>query len=122
MVKKLLKKLLMYEDIVYCWLKINIKKIVRFIVLSIVAVFLTRLPYLNLFISKWIVFYFLTVLILLIFKVSIKKVVLLCIVLVLFALVFQWTGEYKIAEAVGNYLFGLFFVVLIKSFLEKKYE
>lgn len=109
------------EDGIYFWFDKHKRKMIRFLVLSLFFVILSKLPYVNLFFSKWLALYLMIVFLLIIFNIETKSIVILGVILVIIALILELMGEHEIGEMVGNYIYGIIPIMIIKTYKENKF-
>lgn len=83
---------------------------------------LSVLPYINLLINNQVTIFIVSVTAFFILNMGIKRPLLVGILLFVPALVFQLFGEPKVAEIIGNFIFGIFFVAAITHIVKYKYS
>ena len=99
------------------WVIQNKYRIVGFIVLSILIVSLSFLPYLNLVLTDKLVIFIEFALFFVIFKISWKLLVYFCVVLFFIAFVLGITGFTTISMILGDYIYGFLIVIAIEYFI-----
>lgn len=117
MIDEILKK---FEKQLYLWIKDRRYKIVTFLVLMSLIIVLSMAPYLNLFIESELVIYFILVLAILVFNISLNKIILVSLLLFFISMVFFLLRDLDTAELIVNYIYGIFLVGIILKILDYK--
>lgn len=107
------------EKVFFDWLVQKKYTIFTLVIFSILLLIFSYLPYINLFMNKLVVVFLLLTATLIIFKVSVKKIVIFILILFLFSLPFVLSRRYEVAETLTNFAYGFLFLAVIKSFFEK---
>lgn len=117
MIDEVLKK---FEKKLYLWIKDRRYKIVTFLVLMSFIIFLSMAPYINLFIESELVIYFIMLLAILVFNISLNKIILVSLFLFFVSMVFFLLRDLDTAELIVNYIYGIFLVGIILKIMGNK--
>lgn len=117
MIDEILKK---FEKKLYLWIKDRRYKIVTFLVLISLIIFLSMAPYINLFIESELVIYFIMLLAILVFNISLNKIILVSLFLFFVSMVFFLLRDLDTAELIVNYIYGIFLVGIILKIMGNK--
>lgn len=110
MVDEILKK---FEKKLYLWIKDRRYKIVTFLVLMSATIFLSMAPYINLFVETELVVYFIMVLAIIVFNISLNRIILVSLLLFFISMVFFLLRDLDTAELIVNYIYGIFLVGIV---------
>lgn len=102
------------EIMFFEWLVLKKYAVFTLVIFSTLLLIFSYLPYINLFIDKFLIVFLLFTAALIIFKVSVKKIVIFILVLFLFSLPLVLLRRYEAAETLINFAYGVLFVVVIK--------
>jgi hypothetical protein len=80
------------------------------------------LPYINLLIDNQVITFIVSITAFFILNIGIKRPLLVGILLFIPTSIFQLVGEVKVAEIIGNFIFGIFFVTAITHIVKYKYS
>lgn len=102
------------EKMFFGWLVQKKYAVFTLIIFSVLLLIFSYLPYINLFMGKVLVVFLSFTAALIIFKVSVKKIVIFILVLFLFSLPLVLLRRYEAAETLINFAYGVLFVAVIK--------
>src|SRR3989344_387447 len=94
------------ESAVLRWIVRSRYKIYTLLVLGFILIMISRLPYLNLFVTKQLLIFLIITLTLIIFRISARKVIFLVLVFLSIAIPFYLLKRFEAAETLGNYAYG----------------
>ena len=80
---------------------------------------ISRLPYLNLFITKQLLIFLVLTLTLVVFRISTRKIILLALAFLVIAIPFFLLKRFEVAESIGNFAYGVLFLGVLKFILDK---
>ena len=107
------------ESAVLRWIVRSRYKIYTLLVLGFILIMISRLPYLNLFITKQLLIFLMLTLALVVFRISAMKVNLLALVFLVIAIPFFLLKRFEVAESIGNFAYGILFLGVLKFILDK---
>ena len=107
------------ESAVLRWIVRSRYKIYTLLVLGFSLIMISRLPYLNLFITKQLLIFLMLTLALVVFRISAMKVNLLALVFLVIAIPFFLLKRFEVAESIGNFAYGVLFLGVLKFILDK---
>ena len=107
------------ESGVLKWVVRSRYKIYTLLVLGFSLIMISRLPYLNLFITKQLLIFLMLTLALVVFRISAMKVNLLALVFLVIAIPFFLLKRFEVAESIGNFAYGILFLGVLKFILDK---
>lgn len=110
--------LLKIEDILISWIIVKRHQIFLYLIVFILLIISSSIPYVNLVFSRTLIIFLLFFLGLIIFNVSKRNLIFIAIVFFILALPFVLTREYESAEALGNLIYGVLLVGVIKAALD----
>ncbi len=102
-------------------LKLIIKnhfKIFFFVIISLMFFFMLKVPYVNLIFNKEFYLFCITLTFLIIFRVSLRIIIILSMFIFLFSILPLTINEHLMAERIANLSFGIFFLGVIKFILK----
>ena len=108
------------EKMFFVWLTQKKYPVFTLVIFSTLLITFSYLPYINLFIDKIPIAFLLITAVLIIFKVSVKKITIFILVLFLFSLPLVLLKRYETAETLINFAYGFLFLVVIKTFLDNE--
>lgn len=117
MIDEVLKK---FEKQLYLWIKDRRYKIVTFLVLMSAIIVLSMAPYINLFIESELVIYFIMVLAIIVFGISLRMIILISLFLFLISMIFFLLRDLDTSELIVNYIYGIFLVGITLKILDSK--
>lgn len=112
--------LLEFEKKLFHWLIWERHKIILIIFIALLMWGLSYLPYVNLFVSSSLVIFVVIVMSLVLFKVYPDWIIILALLLFLPALLSVLLGDQEAAESIGGYIYGIFFVAVVKLIINTK--
>jgi len=115
--KKVNNLLLKTEDILVSWVIAKRHQIFLFLIISVLLTALSSAPYFNLLLTKELLIFLLFILGLIIF-VSMRKLIFIAIALLILALPLILIKEYESAEVLGNFVYGVLLIGIIKAILD----
>ena len=92
-------------------------RIVGFIVLGILVIASSFLPYLNLIFTGKLVIFLILALFFIIFKISWKIILYICTILLIIALTLIITGFTPVSMILGDYIYGFLIIIAIQYFI-----
>ena len=107
------------ESGVLRWIVRSRYKIYTLLVLGFSLIMISRLPYLNLFITKQLLIFLVLTLTLIVFRISARKVIFLVLVFLSIAIPFFLLKRFEVAESIGNFAYGVLFLGVLKFILDK---
>lgn len=110
------------ESFAYSWIVKNRYKLIGFILFSIFFMSLKSLPYLNLFVGDTSIVFFLVATFIVIFNISLKKVIIFSFILLFFIFTLIIMGEVENAELLGDNMYGFLLLSTILHLLKSKEE
>lgn len=110
--------LLKIEDILISWIIVKRHQIFLYLIVFILLIISSSIPYVNLVFSRTLIIFLLFFLGLIIFNVSKRNLIFIAIVFFILALPFVLTREYESAEALGNLIYGVLLIGIIKAVLD----
>ena len=107
------------ESGVLKWIVRSRYKIYTLLVLGFSLIMISRLPYLNLFITKQLLIFLVLTLTLVVFRISTRKIILLALAFLVIAIPFFLLKRFEVAESIGNFAYGILFLGVLKFILDK---
>jgi len=107
------------ESGVLRWIVRSRYKIYTLLVLGFSLIMISRLPYLNLFITKQLLIFLVLTLTLVVFRISTRKIILLALAFLVIAIPFFLLKRFEVAESIGNFAYGVLFLGVLKFILDK---
>lgn len=92
--------------------------ITAYVLISCVIIVLSRLPYINLFLTTWVLCFFLIATYIFFFQLKRSAFYFLAILFMLFALISLLFGEGQLAESFGNLVYGFAFLGIFLQILK----
>jgi len=117
MIDEVLRK---FEKQLYLWIKDRRYKIVTFLVLMSAIIILSMAPYINLFIESELVAYFIMILAIIVFGISLSRIIWISLFLFLVSMIFYLLRDLDTSELIVNYIYGIFLVGITLKILESK--
>lgn len=115
--KKANNLLLKIENILVNWIITKRHQIFLFLIIGVLLTVLSSAPYINLVLTKGFLIFLFFMLGLIIF-VSMRSLIFVAIALLILALPFILVREYESAEVIGNLVYGVLLVGIIKAILD----
>ena len=100
------------------WIIYNKYRIVGFIVLTILVIAFSFLPYLNLIFTSKLVIFLIFALFFIIFKINWRIILYLCIILFGVALILTVSGFTPASMILGDYIYGFLVIITIEYFFQ----
>lgn len=116
------KKLLELEDKIKSWISQHRFRIYLFFILGPIILILPSVPYLNLFIEYELSIYIVFIFGLLVLDLSFRQIFILISLLLLVALFFFILDEPEDAEKLGNYIYGILLIWIVREILKIRSE
>lgn len=82
----------------------------------------SMLPYVNLLVDNQVIVFIVSITAFFILNIGIKRPLFVGILLFIPALIFELVGEPEVAEIIGNFIFGIFFVTAIAHIVKYKHS
>ena len=106
--------LLKIEDILIGWIIARRHQIFRYVIVTILLIVSTSIPYINIVFSRTLVIFLLFFLGLIIFEISARRIIVLGLLLFVPSLFLLLLGELEKAELLVNYIYGIFILGTLK--------
>ena len=100
------------------WIIYNKYRIVGFMVLTILVIAFSFLPYLNLVFTNKLVAFLILALFFVIFKINWRIILYLCIILFGVALILTITGFTPASMILGDYIYGFLVIIAVAYFFQ----
>lgn len=118
----MIKRINLFMDRIFVnitnWIICHKYSLVRFIVLTILVVALSFLPYLNLIFTSKLVAFLIFALFFVIFKINWKFILYLCIVLFVLALILTVSRFTSASMMIGDYIYGFLIIIAVQYFIQ----
>ena len=108
-----------WERKVSNWVLKNRHKVFLFLFIAGVLAILPSLPYVNLIFPRPLQIFLTLFLLLLIFNISQRNIIFLAVILLLFAIPVLLLGEIDSADLIGDFVYGIVFLCVLKFILDK---